>query len=61
VAVSAEGSVESIRLLESAGCEDLDEAARRALERAWFEPGTRFGSAIASRVRIPIRFRLTDR
>lgn len=60
VDVGPDGAVTAVALERSAGCPELDAAAIEAVRAARFEPARRFGEAVASRVRVPIRFELRD-
>ena len=58
VALSPAGLPERIALAEASGVASLDEAALEAV-RGWrFTPATENGRAVASELRVPIRFRL---
>jgi protein TonB len=56
--IDAAGRVLSVSVLESSGYEVLDQAAVEALEKWRFEPGTRAGLAVTSRLEHRIRFQL---
>ncbi|MFN2368935.1 MAG: energy transducer TonB [Desulfurivibrionaceae bacterium] len=58
VSVSAEGTVDELRVEESSGHKVLDRAALRAVGDWLFEPGRRGGERIAMRVMVPVRFDL---
>ena len=60
VRISADGKVESVELTSGSGSDDLDAAAIRALRKARFRPAHRGSSAVSSRVRITIDFRLRN-
>lgn len=60
VDVAADGTVARVSVARSAGCPDLDRAAEAALREARFEPARRLGVATASRVEVPVRFRIVD-
>ncbi len=59
VAISSEGKVVEVKILEEPGF-GLGEAARSAILRSEFEPAISEGTPVAVRVRIPVRFRLVD-
>ena len=61
VEVLASGRVGVVEILESSGHEVLDRAAVRGVRRARFLPATRAGIAVATRVRLPVVFRLEER
>ena len=54
------GRCTDIMLIRSAGCPDLDEAAKESLLRATFVPARRFGVPVSSRKKLLFRFRLKD-
>ncbi len=56
--VSATGSVASVRIESSSGYGALDEAAQAAVRRWEFEPARLGDTPIASRVVVPVRFKL---
>lgn len=57
IEVGADGHPESVRILRSAGREELDRAARDWILAHWsFYPAERDGRRVASRVRTSIRF-----
>ena len=56
--VTAEGLVATVALHESSGHSLLDEAAKRAVIRWQFTPGTRNGVPIPMHVLVPVRFQL---
>jgi protein TonB len=58
IALSAEGEVIEIRILESSGHRLLDEAAIRAARAGRYRPATRDGRAIASVLVVPFEFRV---
>lgn len=58
--IEPDGHCTNIRLIKSAGCPELDEAAKEALLRATFSPAKRFGIAVSSQKRLLFRFRLED-
>ncbi len=59
VAISSEGKVLEVKILEEPGS-GLGEAARSAILKSEFEPAMSGGTPVAVRVRIPVRFRLVD-
>lgn len=60
VDVSADGSVDELRVEKSCGYSVLDRTASRAVRRWQFTPAKRSGLAVLSQVRIPVRFHLED-
>jgi len=54
------GRCTDIILVQSAGCPDLDDAAKETLLRATFVPARRFGAPVSSRKKLLFRFRLVD-
>ncbi|WP_345198735.1 energy transducer TonB [Kistimonas scapharcae] len=52
------GHIESVTLVDSSGFSLLDRAAEKAVRRWSFRPLVRDGVALASRVRVPVVFRL---
>jgi protein TonB len=52
------GKVVSAEIIASSGHESLDQAALEAVRRASFHPAQRGAKPVASRVIIPVRFRL---
>jgi len=60
VDVGADGRPAQVGVKQSSGFPSLDRAAVTAVRRWTFEPARTAGLPIASRVEIPIRFRLTD-
>ena len=56
--ITAEGTVEDVQLIQSSGHRVLDEAAIKAVARWKGEPAKRWGRAVGSVERLPIRFRL---
>lgn len=60
VAVSADGRALETLVLTSSGHAVLDGAARRAVAGWRFVPARQGGQAVASTVRVPIRFRVID-
>ncbi len=61
VEVSPLGRPVSVELAESSGFDRLDQAALAAVRRWVFEPARLGPLPIASNVRVPVRFRLSDR
>lgn len=57
--ISPRGTVSAVRIVESTGYADLDEAGVTAAKTAHFNPAKRDGRPVESRVRLPISFRLT--
>ncbi|HTY17927.1 MAG TPA: energy transducer TonB [Myxococcota bacterium] len=60
VDVGADGRPAQVGVKQSSGFPSLDRAAVTAVHRWTFEPARTAGLPVASRVEIPIRFRLTD-
>lgn len=60
VLVNEQGGVSEVRVIASSGSSSLDEAATSAVKAWRFQPGRRGTQAVASRVQVPIRFRLED-
>lgn len=58
VAVSAEGTVEQLRIRDSCGHGILDRAALAAVRDWVFEPGSRNGVHVGMTVLVPVRFQL---
>ncbi|XHR26917.1 MAG: energy transducer TonB [Chthoniobacteraceae bacterium] len=58
VEVSAEGRPTAVALLRSSGFPGLDESALKTLWRWRFEPARAAGIAVATRINVPIRFRV---
>jgi protein TonB len=58
LSIGSNGSVEAVSLSKSSGFSILDSNAASALRRWKFAPAKRGGIAVASRVRVPISFRL---
>ena len=56
--VNADGVVDSVRIVRSSGFAELDRAAVRAAQAARFAPARSGESAVASTVRLPLRFKL---
>jgi TonB family protein len=56
VRVSAQGTVESLRVIESSGFESLDKAALDAVADWRFEPAQRGGLPVEAIVNVPVRF-----
>jgi protein TonB len=60
VDVTADGRASRVALEKSAGVSALDEAALEAV-RGWeFEPARVGSEAVASRIEVPVRFKLAD-
>jgi TonB family protein len=60
VLVDEEGKSKSIEVSRSSGSEALDQAATRAIKQWRFSPARIGDKPVASWVRVPIEFRLTD-
>ncbi len=61
VHVSRDGRAADVRVEQSSGFEDLDEAAQKAV-RGWrFKPAEAGGVRIETAVRVPVRFQLEER
>jgi protein TonB len=61
VVVAADGSPESVAVLQSSGHDVLDTAALDTVRSRWrFVPARRNGIAVEDSVQVPIRFRQTD-
>ena len=58
VTVGADGRVRDAAVRQSSGYDDLDRAALRAVRRWTFVPARADGRAVASRVTVPIDFKL---
>jgi periplasmic protein TonB len=56
VHVSAGGTVESLRVVESSGFDSLDKAALESIRQWRFEPGYRGGIPVEAVVNVPVRF-----
>ena len=56
--VNSEGGVDSVRIVRSSGFAELDLAAVRAAQGARFVPAQTGTRAVASTVRLPLRFKL---
>lgn len=56
--VEADGSVSRVRVVEADPPGVFDQHAIRAVRQWTFRPGQRGGSAVATRVRLPVHFRL---
>ena len=59
--VDDKGFVTACRVAVSSGFPSLDKAALTAVQLARFFPAMRNGRQVASRILVPIRFRLTQR
>ena len=60
VNVDTSGNVISVRVINSAGCEKLDQAAIEAVREAMFQPARIGTKPIPSTIILPVVFRLTD-
>lgn len=61
ILVMPDGRASDVRVLESSGYAPLDDSAVTTVRQRWrFIPARRGDTAIESRVRVPIRFRLED-
>ncbi|GAB6081367.1 hypothetical protein JCM30471_02810 [Desulfuromonas carbonis] len=60
IRIGSSGGVETVHLEQSSGYPLLDEAAIEAVRNWKFEPARQAGQAIATTVRVPIRFRLDN-
>ncbi len=58
VLVSASGRAEEVQLFSSSGHGILDKAALSAVSEWRFDPGTKNGIPVSTRVKVPVRFRL---
>ena len=58
VLVARDGTVASVRLVESCGAEILDRAAIKGVGKWTFHPGKKDGEVVDMWVKVPIRFRL---
>ncbi|RKF21460.1 energy transducer TonB [Alginatibacterium sediminis] len=58
VSLSRAGHQQQIKIIASSGYKDLDAAALKAVRNWQFKPMQNQGKAVASRVRIPVRFDL---
>ena len=58
VSIDANGGVLDVEVERSSGNRNLDRAAVQAARRWRFNPETRDGRKIASRVRVPVDFKL---
>lgn len=58
IAVTAEGKVEHVKVVQSSGFPELDQAALAAAKRAGFSPAVREGRPVPGTVQVPIVFRL---
>ncbi|WP_226468185.1 energy transducer TonB [Luteimonas panaciterrae] len=59
--IDAAGRVSSVRLAQRSGSRVLDRAAMSEIRRWKFKPAMRDGRTIASSVRVPVDYRLSDR
>jgi len=60
VTVSREGAPLEVAIAQSSGVPTLDAAAMSGVRRWRFAPALRDGDAVEARIRIPVRFRLTN-
>ena len=60
VDVSAQGTATRVRLYKSSGHELLDQAAIEAVQRWRFQPATYQNRPVNARVRVPVRFEITE-
>jgi protein TonB len=61
VMVTPDGRPAEVRVLRSSGFAPLDDSAAATVRQRWrFLPARRGGTAVQSRVTVPIRFRLED-
>jgi protein TonB len=61
VVVAPDGRAREVRVVRSSGYPVLDESALSTVRERWrFVPAVRGGTAVESRVTVPIRFRLTS-
>ena len=60
VLVARDGAPTEIRIATTSGSAELDDAAIKAVARWRFVPATQDGARIDARIRVPIRFRLSD-
>lgn len=58
IRVTAEGTVEAVRVVSSSGFSELDEAAVRAAKAARFSPARSGRDAVASTARLKLEFKL---
>jgi protein TonB len=58
--ISAQGLVDTVRILKSCGSGDLEEAAVQAARLARFTPASEGDRAVPARVRLTLTFRLND-
>ena len=58
VEVLADGSVRDVEVFESSGYSILDRSALRAVQKWRFKPGTKHGTPVTMKVRVPVVFRL---
>lgn len=59
--IDAAGRVSSVRLAQRSGSRALDRAAMSEIRRWKFKPAMKDGRTVASSVRVPVDYRLTDR
>ena len=60
VEVSAAGRAALVKVQQSSGHPDLDQAAKSAVERWRFEPAMQGGQAVPGAANVPVQFRLED-
>ena len=58
VHITAQGTVDSLRVAQSSGVPSLDQSALDTVRDWRFEPARRYGRAVATVVKVPIRFTL---
>lgn len=58
VSISTSGRTRSVRIAESSGFAELDEAAKQAVKKARFTPGKNKGKSVKSQARLTIIFKL---
>ena len=56
--ITAQGGVEDVQVIRSAGHPDLDESAIEAVRRSRFEPARRNGEPVAVERTLPVVFQL---
>ena len=60
VEVGCDGAAQTVRVERGSGYPLLDEAAREAVRRWRFQPGTRDGEAVVTQVLVPVHFVLEE-
>lgn len=60
VAIDARGGVDGVKVERSSGDARLDDAAQEAALRWVFKPAMKDGKPVASKVRVPVEFRMDD-